>query len=150
MLDFMLVHEESARQLFPLLLIAGFALVLATSVATGGRRRARFADAESAVRLMRSAHPDLEPEHALLSRDGSAALLVDARGRAGLAAAVGAGFATRVVQARELRAVSRSSGEGARLEVKPADFGFRSLAFELESQDADAWIGRLRAHGARG
>jgi len=124
--------------------------------ALGGLRTAVLADCDAAVDLMRRDFIEFEASDAILSVDGTAALLVPAADAVdiGLVFAMGQCFATRILSSGDLISVTRipakrvaRSAEGADCEVAAApssvplelrftDFTQPSLRVELPAGDA--------------
>lgn len=99
---------------------------------TGGSRRARLEDEAAARARFAIDYPDLAIVAAYRTQDGDAAFLALEGGRAGIVAAVGDRFLTRIAGAHDLAGTPRVTG--ATLTLRLGDFTWPGGAFTFAGE----------------
>ena len=110
---------------------------------TGGSRRARLEDEAVAQARFAIDYPDLAIVAAYLTQDGDAAFLALKDGRAGIVAAVGDRFLTRVAGAHDLVGAPRITGPVLTLRLR--DFTWPGGAFTFAGEDEARTVAALFA-----
>ncbi len=132
----------------PRLPLGGIALILALVWLTGGRRRARIADADAARAVLSQPELGFIPARISVAADGAAAIAADTAGRLGLVFPVGAKLAARVLLPADLteRTLEPAAAAGpARLCLATKGPAALRLALILPLAEAQSWLERLES-----
>jgi len=134
-------------EILAIMVVAGLALAIGAVHFSGASRPARLESTDQALARFAEDYPEVVPSACIVTKDRRAAFLELELGSAGLVAAMGAKFITRMIGEAELKQLDEENpGE---LVMRFRDFTYPADRYRFENED-DAqrvvtWLGGARA-----